>query len=36
MFRLISVGREFSNDKSQALQDSIQVQTENYFRAYHK
>lgn len=34
--RLICIGENFSQSESAALQESIQVQTINYFKAYHK
>jgi len=34
--RLVSIGEEFCGSKSQSLQDSIRVQTVNYFKAYHR
>ncbi|XP_066929033.1 syndetin-like [Clytia hemisphaerica] len=34
--RLICVGEDFSKNKSETLQESIQMQTINYFKAYHK
>ena len=32
----MSIGEEFCGSKSQSLQDSIRVQTVNYFKAYHR
>ncbi|XP_065053173.1 syndetin-like isoform X2 [Rhopilema esculentum] len=34
--RLISIGDEFCNSKSQSLQECIRIQTINYFKAYHR
>lgn len=36
IYRMIDIGEYFCNSKSEALQDSLKVQSLNYFKNHHR